>query len=321
MPLSPELKKRLDDMVQDKDKKVLLFMKGSRHFPQCGFSAQVVQILNELVPSYETVNVLSDPALRDGIKEYSSWPTIPQLYVGGQFVGGCDIVKDMYASGDLKKVIAAAGVAPKAAAAAKAVEPGKLPVVSLSDAAKAAFQQAAAEAGGDKLRMEINPQFQYELYFGPPAPADIAVTANGVTILFDAESAQRANGVSIDFVDKPGGGGFKIENPNEPPRVKTLTAGELKVALDAGEKLDLFDVRPEAERNLAKIERARPLDEEGKRRLAALDKGAKVVFHCHHGMRSRAAAEEAVGAGYRNVFNLEGGIEAWSAVDPTVPRY
>src|ERR1700689_1619408 len=76
---------------------VVLFMKGNRQFPQCGFSAQVVQILDEVAGAYETVNVLSDPAIRDGIKEFSSWPTIPQLYVRGQFVGGCDIVKEMHA--------------------------------------------------------------------------------------------------------------------------------------------------------------------------------------------------------------------------------
>ena len=191
----------------------------------------------------------------------------------------------------------------------------------MSDAAKSAFLQAAADAGGDKLRMDINAQFQVELFFAPPSPGDVSVTSNGVEILLDAESASRANGVSIDFVDKPGGGGFKIENPNEPPRVKSLGAKDLKGMMDAGEKFELFDVRPEAERDRAKIASARPLDDDGKRRLAGLDKGTKIVFHCHHGMRSRAAAEEAVRAGYLDVFNLEGGIEAWSSVDPTVPRY
>ena len=78
-------------------------MKGTRHTPQCGFSAQVVQILDGLLPQYETINVLADSAIRDGIKEYSSWPTIPQLYVGGEFVGGCDIVKELYASGELEQ--------------------------------------------------------------------------------------------------------------------------------------------------------------------------------------------------------------------------
>jgi len=88
-----------------KGHKVVLFMKGSRTFPQCGFSATVVSILNQLIPSYETVNVLADSAIREGIKEYSQWPTIPQLYINGEFVGGCDIVKSLHASGELNKLL------------------------------------------------------------------------------------------------------------------------------------------------------------------------------------------------------------------------
>src|ERR1700744_2120032 len=88
-----------------KKSKVVLFMKGNKHFPQCGFSAQVVQILKDVGAEFDTVNVLQDPALRDGIKEFSEWPTIPQLYVDSQFVGGCDIVKDLYSQGELQKVL------------------------------------------------------------------------------------------------------------------------------------------------------------------------------------------------------------------------
>ena len=97
--LPAELKERIESVIQSD--RVVLFMKGNRQGPQCGFSAQVVQILDRLVPDYTTVDVLSDPALRDGIKVYSSWPTIPQLYVGGELVGGCDIVKELMASGEI----------------------------------------------------------------------------------------------------------------------------------------------------------------------------------------------------------------------------
>jgi monothiol glutaredoxin len=89
--------------------KVLLFMKGNKAFPQCGFSNQVVQILKKEGVDFETVNVLADPEIRQGIKEFSSWPTIPQLYVNGKFVGGCDIVNEMHASGELDKELRAAG--------------------------------------------------------------------------------------------------------------------------------------------------------------------------------------------------------------------
>jgi monothiol glutaredoxin len=90
--------------------KVLLFMKGNKSFPQCGFSNKVVQILKSEGVDFETVNVLADPEIRQGIKDFSSWPTVPQLYVAGKFVGGCDIVTEMHASGELDKELRAAGV-------------------------------------------------------------------------------------------------------------------------------------------------------------------------------------------------------------------
>lgn len=89
---------------------VMLFMKGTPKFPQCGFSAAVVQILDFLGVDYGSENVLADPAVRQGIKDYSDWPTIPQLYVKGEFVGGCDIVREMFETGELKKFLADKGV-------------------------------------------------------------------------------------------------------------------------------------------------------------------------------------------------------------------
>ena len=84
---------------------VMLYMKGTALFPQCGFSARVVQILNHLGVPFATANVLEDPDLRDGIKQYSAWPTIPQLYVAGEFIGGCDIVTEMFQSGELETLL------------------------------------------------------------------------------------------------------------------------------------------------------------------------------------------------------------------------
>lgn len=89
---------------------VMLFMKGTPQFPQCGFSAAVVQILDYLGIEYGSENVLADPTIRQGIKDYSDWPTIPQLYVKGEFVGGCDIVREMFETGELKQLFADKGV-------------------------------------------------------------------------------------------------------------------------------------------------------------------------------------------------------------------
>ncbi|CUW47077.1 Grx4 family monothiol glutaredoxin [Novacetimonas hansenii] len=94
---------------------VMLYMKGDATFPQCGFSARVVQILKHLGVPFKTANVLEDPALRQGIKDFSNWPTVPQLYVKGEFIGGCDIVTEMYQSGELEKLLTEKGIVPASA--------------------------------------------------------------------------------------------------------------------------------------------------------------------------------------------------------------
>jgi monothiol glutaredoxin len=243
------------------------------------------------------------------MKEYSSWPTFPQLYVGGQFVGGCDIVKDMFAQGELQKLL---GVEAKPVAA---------PKVTITAAAAKAFADAAADAGDEVLRLEIDPDYNYDLHVGPKADGDVAVTSGEVVLHIARASAERADGMTIDFVTGPKGTAFKIDNPNEPPRVKPLGAKELKAMLDAG-KVELFDVRPDDERARASIAQAKKLDAAAQKHLLGLKKDAPVAFHCHHGMRSRAAAEQLLREGFTNVYNLEGGIEAWSnEVDPSVPHY
>jgi monothiol glutaredoxin len=101
--MTPELKERIDKIV--KENKVLVFMKGSKLMPQCGFSNNVVQILNVLGVPFETVDVLQDYDIRNGIKEYSNWPTIPQVYINGEFVGGSDIMVELYQSGELQEMV------------------------------------------------------------------------------------------------------------------------------------------------------------------------------------------------------------------------
>ena len=101
--MTPEVKERIEQLV--KNNKVFVFMKGSKLMPQCGFSNNVVQILNTLGVPYETTDVLADPEIRQGIKEYSNWPTIPQIYVNGEFVGGSDIAIELYQSGELQEMI------------------------------------------------------------------------------------------------------------------------------------------------------------------------------------------------------------------------
>ena len=98
-----EVKKKIEDAVGGN--KIVLFMKGTKNFPQCGFSARVVQALKTVGEPFVDVNVLADPEVREGIKEFSSWPTIPQLYVNGKFIGGCDIVTELAQTGELPTIL------------------------------------------------------------------------------------------------------------------------------------------------------------------------------------------------------------------------
>jgi monothiol glutaredoxin len=101
--MTPELKQRIDSLV--KENKIMVFMKGNKLMPQCGFSNNVVQILNTLGVPFETLDVLADQEIRQGIKEYSNWPTIPQVYLNGEFLGGSDILIEMYNKGELQQLV------------------------------------------------------------------------------------------------------------------------------------------------------------------------------------------------------------------------
>jgi monothiol glutaredoxin len=316
MPLSDRLRDHISQLIASDP--VVLFMKGHRRAPQCGFSAQVVEILDELLPEYATVDVLSSPELRDGIKEFSQWPTIPQLYVNGQFIGGCDIVRDMKGSGELATLLASVG--------GTTVTAHKLPTVTLTDAAVAAFRASLGddsngEGSGDVLHLGIDARFQYDLYMAPADPKAVRVEVGGLVLNFDAASARRADGLHIDFIDGAGGG-FKIKSPQEPPRVKGISPKELEAMRANDPTVEVFDVRTPEERAVAKLSFARHLDDAGGEHLVNLPRETPVVFQCHHGMRSRAAAEHALQAGFKQVYNLEGGIDLWSqTVDPSIPRY
>lgn len=306
MNLNDALKARIESTIQQD--RVVLFMKGTRHFPQCGFSATVVQILDKLVPKYATVNILADAELREGVKAYANWPTIPQLYIDGKFVGGCDIVRDMYVAGELQEVL---GV----------VEQVKLPTITVTASARAAIQDSQQDAPGEFLRIEISPKFEYALSLGPIEKGDLEIDADGLKLLLDRSTAERANGMTIDYTEA-GDGGFKIENPNEPAQVQQLSVTELKQMLDRGDALHLFDVRTPEERAQAVIAGSTLLDQAAQKQIEALPKDATLVFHCHHGGRSQQAAQYFIGKGFKRVYNVAGGIDAWSQeIDSSVPRY
>ncbi len=306
--MDAQLKAEIEELVQKHP--VLLFMKGTRSFPQCGFSATVINILKEVgVRELKDVNILARADLRDGMKEYANWPTFPQLYVNGEFVGGCDIVKELFASGELYEVLG------------KEKPEVKIPSVTVTPAAKQAVLAASEGEPVSALRVEISPQFEYALSVDAPGEEDIQVQSEGLTLLFDRQSALRADGLRIDFLETDGGG-FKIDNPNEPPRVKQISPQDLKALIDAGKPFELFDVRSPEERSIVMLEQAQHFDKAAQEKLAKLDKDTPIYFHCHHGGRSQQAAEHYLRQGFKHVFNLAGGIDAYALeIDPDLARY
>ncbi len=309
MELDRQLKARIDDLVSTNP--VVLFMKGNRHTPQCGFSARVVGILDGLLDDYATADVLKDPALREGIKVYSDWPTLPQLYVGGEFIGGCDIVTEMAGTGDLHQALG--------------IEAGQMepPSMRITRAAEQALDEALAGVGEEagRLRFRITPGFGYELKLGPPMFGDVEVQLGSRPVLLDRATAARAEGTLIDYVDGRLGGGFRITNPAEPPAVQQLRPAELKRLLDNGRGFRLVDVRTEGERTIASIG-GDLLTASLQAELAALDRQTPLVFYCRTGARSQQAAEHFRSLGFLDVRNLAGGIHAWSdQVDPSVAKY
>jgi monothiol glutaredoxin len=309
MEMDAELRSRIEGLVASEQ--VVLFMKGVRGAPQCGFSATVCRILDGLIPSYATVNVLADAALRDGIKQFSSWPTIPQLYVGGEFVGGCDIVQEMLADGSLYETL---GV-PRPELA--------IPHITITPAAADALRKLSSRSAGP-LHLSIDAQFQHGLYFGPSEPGALALSVGGIAVELDPLSAPRANGLTLDAEQRAEGPAFRIDNPNAPKstEVRQMSVRELAQRLASGERFGLFDVRTPEERAIAHIEGSRLLDASLAEQIERLDKSTLLVFHCHHGGRSQRAAEHFASLGFTNVWNVGGGIDAWSQeVDSSVPRY
>lgn len=308
MTLDAQLQTRIETAINEHP--VVLFMKGSRGQPQCGFSATVVGILDGIVDDYHTIDVLSDQAVREGIKTFSEWPTIPQLYIDGEFVGGCDLVQELYARGDLHRALGREAVA---------VAP---PTISIGDTAASAIRDVQSQRPELAVHLRIDAQWNHQFNLAPAKGFEIKAEANGIEVLFDPDSAQRADGLRLELTETDDGPGFVIENPNAPQPVRQMTVHELKAHLDAGDPVHLYDVREPHEIATARIAGAKPLSEDAVAEIDALPRDALLVFHCHSGVRSQAAADYFHGQGFTNVCNLAGGIDAWSVeIDSSVPRY
>ncbi len=309
MSLDPALRSRIESLLQSN--RIVLFMKGQPTMPQCGFSAKAVGALGALGVDFAHVNVLADQEIREGIKVYGDWPTIPQLYIDGELIGGSDIIEQMTNSGELASLL---GVqAPDRSP----------PAITITPAAAEMLRNALDDAGaGAALALAINAQFKPNFQLAQYDANAIASESNGVRVQFDLASARRADGITIDWVDDIRGKGLSIDNPNAPKPVKPLSVQDADAKVRAGDVV-LVDVRPADERAIAAVTVPfKSFDGTGRAELEALPKDTALAFLCHHGGRSQQAAEEFRALGFTNVHNVTGGIHAWAEeVDNAIPRY
>ena len=307
MTLRDSTREKIESIV--KQNRVVLFMKGTPKSPMCGFSAKTIGLLDSILDEYKSVDVLEDPEIRDGIKVYGNWPTIPQLYIDGELVGGCDIVTAMFNSSELHELLGVEA-------------PDRTPPeVTITDAAAVKILEAMAGHEDIGLHFAVDASWQSQFNVAPAEGHEIKVVTNGITMYFDLVSAQRANGAIIDWVETLQGSGLTIHLPQAPAPVKQMGVAELKQRLEDNSVV-LIDVRGSEERALASLAAARAMNDETMKVIEAMPKDTPLAFICHTGNRSQVAGEYFRKQGFTNVSNVVGGINAWSKeIDPSVPLY
>jgi len=305
--LGDATREKIENIVRQN--RVVLFMKGTPKSPMCGFSAKTIGLLDSILDDYKSVDVLEDPEIREGIKVYGNWPTIPQLYIDGELVGGCDIVTAMFNSSELHEMLGVEA-------------PDRTPPeVTITDAAAAKILEAMEGHEGIGLHFAVDANWQSQFNVAPAEGHELKVVANGITMFFDLASAQRANGAIIDWVETLQGSGLTIHLPKAPAPVKQMSVAELKQRL-ADNSVILIDVRGSEERALASLDSARAMNDEAMKVIEAMPKDTALAFICHTGNRSQVAGEYFRKQGFTNVSNVAGGINAWSKeIDPSVPLY
>ena len=307
MSLSPELRSRIDALLSEHP--VVLFLKGTPDAPQCGFSAKAVGALDAAGAQYAHVDVLADPEIREGIKAYGDWPTIPQLYIGGELVGGSDIILQMAGSGELH------------AALGMPAPDRTPPPITITPAAAQMLRKALDDAGaGYALQIEVDRGYNARLQLAPRDESAIATEVDGIRAQFDLASAPRARGMSIDWADDARGRGLVIDNPNAPAKVRALTPAQAAERVRAG-SLVLVDVRPVDERLLAEAPVPYRHLDDGVAALETLPKDTALAFLCRSGGRSAEAAAHFRARGFSELYNVDGGINAWALIEPSLKPY
>jgi monothiol glutaredoxin len=310
MSLDESVRQEIAELIGSSD--VVLFMKGNRRQPQCGFSATVVGILDAMLPEYKTVDVLSAPHIREGIKTYSSWPTIPQLYVKGEFVGGCDIVQEMYGSGELFEAL---GLEP--------VESVR-PRITITPPAPARARRRGGRARRRRVASCIS---RSTATINPICRSRRAVAST---------SRRSATASSCCSIRSPPRGPTASRSTSRTRRAARPSGSTTRMRRASGRCRWASSRRcwtPGSASSCSTC--ARPRSARSRRfparccsheseaaRIESLPRDTPLVLHCHHGGRSQQAAEQFVSLGFSQVWNVVGGIDAWSQeIDSDVPRY
>ncbi len=299
MTLDSAVRDRIEQQIAAHD--VVLYMKGTPKMPQCGFSAKTAGMLDNLLSGdYVSYNVLEDESIREGIKVFGNWPTIPQLYIKGELVGGCDIITEMYNAGELHDMLGMD-------------KPDRTPPeIEITDKAAGKIREFLDAYPGQHLHFAIGSDWDAQFHVGPKQGQEIEATSAGITVLMDLASASRAKGARIDWVESVQGEGLALELPGAPAPVKTMTPAELQNRMNDGERILVVDTRAEADRQAAPLEFARILDAELMAELKDADQQMPLVFVCNSGVSSQAVAEHYRKQGFTQVYNLEGGVAALS---------
>lgn len=296
--MNEQIKQQIDNLVTDN--RCVLFMKGTPQHPQCGFSSNTSKILKDLLgDDFATFNVLEDQNIREGIKEYGNWPTIPQLYINKELVGGNDIVTEMYNTGELQSLLGL----PQPERSA--------PKISITAKAKENIQAGIENIGSNVLMLSIDGQYNTRFSIEEPKGYEIIADVEGIKVYMDIGSAKRAEGIEIDWVEDLQGAGLVIKNPNAPQEVKQISKEELSQGLQDGRFEHVYDVRSEAQFAQQSIPGTKRLDKENMQVIENLAKDTPLVFVCSVGNTSQGACDFYRKKGYTDVSNLVGGVSQW----------
>ena len=228
-----------------------------------------------------------------------------------EFIGGCDLVEQLFISGELHEQLGG-----------EKNGRSTVPKIHVSEEAAVVIKQGLDRSENEVLHLTIDESFNHDFKIGPKDPSRTCVLAGGVEIHLDRDSLNRASNLKIGMIDSDKGYGFEIFNPNVASGFKDISVQELKELEDSGEEFFLFDVRTMEERKIACLQNSIFLDESAVETIKNIDQDTRLIFYCHSGVRSQEAAKYFFDKGYTQSFNLVGGIDAWSVyVDPTIPRY